>query len=120
MKALIPNQLLRNPKISGKAKSILCLLLTFRKELATSYLSTISKMMKEGPDAITSGIHELEEYGYLIRVRYRDKKTKIWKGSLWLWTDTPYLFNSKKHTDFLDSLGMEVDPNSLISSLWKE
>jgi len=103
----IPNGLLRNPEISGKAKALLCLLLS-NKEGWKSCLSGISKMMKEGSDAITSGIHELEGYGYLIRVRYRDKKTKAWKGSFWAYTDEPYSFNIQKNTDWVNSRELEI------------
>jgi hypothetical protein len=103
----IPNELLRNPEISGKAKALLCLLLS-NKEGWKSCISGISKMMKEGSDAINSGINELEEYGYLIRVRYRDKKTKTWKGSFWAYTDIPYSFNIQKNIDWVDSRGLEI------------
>jgi hypothetical protein len=103
----IPNELLRNPEISGKAKSLLCLLLG-NKEGWKSCLSGIGKMMKEGVDAINSGINELEKYGYLIRVRYRDKQTKIWKGSFWAYTDIPYSFNIQKNIDWVDSQGLEI------------
>lgn len=103
----IPNDLLRNPEISGKAKAILCLLLS-NKEGWTSYLITISGMMKEGMDAINSGIQELEQHGYLIRFRYRDKQTKKWKGSFWAYTDFPYSFCIQKNIDQLSSNGLEI------------
>jgi hypothetical protein len=103
----IPNELLRNPEISGKAKALLCLLLS-NKEGWKSCVSGIGKMMKEGADAINSGINELEEHGYLIRVRYRDKKTKTWKGSFWAYTDIPYSFDIQKNIDWVDSRGLEI------------
>jgi len=103
----IPNELLRNPKISGKAKALLCLLLS-NKEGWKSCISGIERMMKEGTDAINSGINELEEYGYLIRVRYRDKKTKVWKGSFWAYTDIPRSFDIQRNIDWIDSHELEI------------
>lgn len=103
----IPNKLLKSPEISGKGKALLCLLLS-NKEGWKSCLSGISKMMKEGSDAINSGINELEEYGYLIRVRYRDKKTKVWKGSFWAYSDEPYSFDIQKNIHWIDSNELEI------------
>ena len=71
----VPNDLLRNPEISGKAKALLCLLLS-NQEGWYSYMATLQKTMKEGRDAIYSGLSELEEFGYLQRIHYRDTETK--------------------------------------------
>ena len=103
----IPNELLRNPEISGKAKAILCILLSNR-EGWSSYISTLKQMMKEGEDAIRSGINELEENRYLWRVRYRCKKTKVWKGSFWAYTDIPGAFNIGDQVELIQGKGMEV------------
>ena len=74
----VPNALLRNPNITSKAKAILCLLLS-NKNGWHSHITVIQKMMKEGTDAIQSGLQELEKHGHLIRLKYRDIQTKIWK-----------------------------------------
>ncbi len=103
----IPNALLRNPEISGKAKAILCLLLSNKKGWK-SYIITIDKMMKEGIDAIRSGIKELEQAGYLKRVKYRDKETKIWKGSFWAYTDQVNKFDFTNYIKKLASCGCEI------------
>ncbi len=103
----IPNELLRNPNISHKAKSILCLLLSNR-EGWTSYIETIKKFSKEGDEAIRSGLSELEEHGYLLRVRYRDKQTKVWRGSFWAYTDIPNNFNMEGQIETVNEMGYEV------------
>lgn len=103
----IPNELLRNPEISGKAKALLCLLLSNR-EGWKSYIITIQKMMKEGEVAIRAAISELEKFGYLLRLKYRDKETKVWKGSFWAYTDLPNEFQITNQLDFLDQNGWEI------------
>ncbi len=103
----IPNDILRNPEISGKGKAILCLLLSNR-EGWKSHLTTIGRMMKEGDDALRSGIEELEEFGYLARLKYRNKKDKKWIGALWAYTDTPYAFDIQSQLNKLYRLGLEI------------
>jgi len=82
----IPNILLRSRHISGKAKALLCLLLS-NKEGWKSHIITITNMMKENKDAINSGLRELEKHGYLIRVKCREKKSKKLCGWIWAYTD---------------------------------
>lgn len=103
----IPNELLRNPEISAKAKALLCLLLS-NKEGWKSYMITIQRMMKEGEVAIRAAISELEVFGYLRRLKYRDKATKVWKGGFWAYTDTPNEFHITNQLDFLDQNGWEI------------
>ena len=108
----VPNILLRNPIISGKAKAIQCLLLSNR-EGWTSYLTTLKRMMKEGEDALRSGLKELEQTNYLIRIRYRDKKTKVRVGSFWAYTDQPGYFRLEETLDLLDNNGLEPLPQDI-------
>ena len=84
----VPNELLRNPEISGKAKALLSLLLS-NSEGWTSYFTTIKQMMMEQDDAIRSGLKELEVHKYLMRIRYREKESKRLAGSFWAYTDNP-------------------------------
>lgn len=88
----VPNHLLRNPELSAKAKIILCVLLSNKKGWKT-YATTIKDFLKEGTDAVNSGIKELETQGYLLRCKIRHEKTKIVVGSFWAYTDTPLQFN---------------------------
>jgi hypothetical protein len=103
----IPNELLRNPNLSLKAKGILCLLLS-NKDGWSTFLPTLQRFSIEGESAIRSGIQELEESKYLLRIRYRDKKTKIWKGSFWAYTDTPGKFLIQSHLNILEKHNLEI------------
>ena len=107
----IPNDLLRNPCISGKAKTIFCLLhMLSNQEEHTNYITFLKQAMKEGKEAIRSGLKELEQNGHLICIHYRDKKTKIRIGSFWIYTDFPGNFDLKDSLDFLEEQGLEPLP----------
>ena len=100
----VPNNLLRNPAISGKAKALLCLLLS-NKDGWKSYFTTIKQMMKEGDSALRSSVNELEEHQYLLRIRYKNKQTKQFAGSFWAYTDTQGEFNLSEHLEALETKG---------------
>lgn len=102
----IPNTLLRNSEISSKAKIILAILLSNREGWKSCMVS-LQDMMREGKDAIFNGLAELENEGYLIRVRFRDKITKSWKGSFWAYTDTPGNFWMEDHIKIIHQQGYE-------------
>jgi hypothetical protein len=109
---MIPNSLIRDPNISAKAKAILCLLLA-NKDGWHTYISGLEKMMKEKRDAILSGIRELEDHGFVLRLKYRDKRTKSFRGTLWAYTNTKGHFSIAPHMDTMKRLGLElaqVDP----------
>jgi hypothetical protein len=110
----IPNELLRNPAITGKSKALLCLLLSNREGWKT-HIITIKKMMLEGEEAIRTGLEELEEHGYLVRLKYREIETKVRRGSIWAYTDIPNNFNLETHLSVLQDLGFELfgTPKSL-------
>lgn len=106
---MIPNEMLRDPQISYRAKGLLCLLLS-NKEGWKSYVSQIAKNSKEGVDAIQTGLRELEKFGYVMRLKYREKVSKIWVGSLWVYSGTPYCFDLKDSLLLLGHRGLEI-PN---------
>ena len=103
----ISNDVLQNPKISGKAKMILCLLLSNEKGWK-HYKTKLQKYMKEGREAINSGLNELEKNGYILRSQYRCKKTKIIKGSVISYTQIPFYIDPKKIIELLDKNGFEL------------
>jgi hypothetical protein len=103
----VPNEMLRDPGLSAKAKGILCLLLSNR-EGWKSHVSTIVGMMVDGEEAIRSGLQELEDRMYLLRVQYRDKESKQYQGMVWSYTDTPGEFDTKAIEDVLAVYGMEA------------
>ena len=103
----IPNALLRNPEISAKAKTLLAILLS-NKEGWKTYRTSLQKVMKEGLSAIDGGLRELENFGYLARIRYRKKTTKEWVGSIWAYADIPYHFNLEELKPLLEERGWEM------------
>lgn len=110
----VPNDLLRNTKISLKAKALLSILLS-NKEGWHSYVSEIAEnKTKEGRDAIESGIKELEKHGYIIKFRYRHKKTKRWLGSFWAYTDEQNVFYIKKSINQLNLDVVELGVNASV------
>ncbi|HQE50586.1 MAG TPA: hypothetical protein PKV93_14685, partial [Fervidobacterium sp.] len=71
-------------------------------------------MMKEGENAIDSAMKELQQFGLMKKIRYRDQRTKLIKGSFWMYTDTPYVFSSLNDIlEILGEVGMEIFPSDL-------
>jgi len=105
----VPNEILRNPSLSPKAKGILCLLLS-NKNGWHSHVAAITKMMNAGERAIRTGLSELEEHGLLMRLKYRDKSTKKYRGVLWCYTDQPgeYNLEEKEILGILDKHELEL------------
>ncbi len=115
----IRNDMLRDPRISCKAKGILCILLSNQSGWV-SHLKALQSICKDGRDSIRSGLKELEEAGYFAQAYYRDKKTKRIKGSFWAYTDTPWKFNLEKHIQFLEDNGLEITQSKLNELLNEE
>lgn len=103
----IPNEILRDPALSYKAKGILALLLS-NKEGWKTCITTLCKMSSDGLTAIQSGIQELEQSRYVKRVRYRDKRTKQYIGSFWGITDTAGKFKLHQTVKWIKAQGWEV------------
>ncbi len=104
----IPNELLRNKEISLKAKALLCILLSNTNHWR-SCISGLMTFVKEGRDAISNGLKELEEAGYLVRIKYRNKTTKSWVGSFWAYSNEKNNFDLTRHLEVLEEKGFEVD-----------
>lgn len=105
----ISNSFIRNPNITAKAKAVMNILLSNKEGSWISYIEGLATMMKEGRDAIKSALTELEQNGYLLRIRFRDKGTKAWKGSFWAYTEIPYNFIYHKNLKIVESKGYEID-----------
>ena len=65
---VMSNEHLRNRELSLKAKGLLSQMLSLPEEWDYS-LEGLSRINREGVDAIRTGIRELEEHGYLERLR---------------------------------------------------
>jgi hypothetical protein len=69
----VPNELLNNPDISFKAKGLYAYL-NSKPDNWDFSVEGISAQVKEGIDSVRAGIHELEKFGYLKRVKYQNEK----------------------------------------------
>ena len=70
---ITPNELLNNPEISLKAKG----LFGYLQSKPDGWKFSVNRManqLKEGPEAISNALHELEEFGYLTRTPVKDEK----------------------------------------------
>lgn len=104
---IIPTDILRNPLISSKAKTIISILLSNQTGW-TSYIDSLKQMMLEKKDSIQGALRELETLGYLKRIKYRDHESKKWKGSFWAYTDSPNKFDITEQIAFLKKQNMEI------------
>lgn len=69
----VPNDLLNNPDISFKAKGLYAYL-NSKPDNWDFSVEGISSQVKEGTDSVRAGIHELEKYGYLRRVKHQNER----------------------------------------------
>jgi len=73
---IMPNLHLRNRQLSLRAKGLLCQMLSMPPEWNFT-LQGLAYINKEGLDAITTVIHELEQVGYITRARVRNEKGQL-------------------------------------------
>ena len=110
---MIPKSVIRNPNLSAKAKTVLNILLS-NEEGWTSFKTEIIKYMQEGITVLETALKELEESGYLLRIRYRQTNPNRWAGSFWCYTNEPYQFNQEKinkHAETLINKGFQLQPD---------
>jgi hypothetical protein len=69
----VPNELLNNPDISFKAKGLYAYL-NSKPDNWDFSVESIANQVKEGIDSVRAGIHELEHFGYLKRIKYQNEK----------------------------------------------
>lgn len=103
----IQNSILKNPNISGVAKTIHNILLS-NKDGWTSHITELQKKMKEGRDMIKKGLTELNQNGLFSVIRYRDKNTKALKGSFLAITEIPFDYNYHRNARILEKKGYEI------------
>lgn len=104
----VPNEMLRDPELSAKAKGLLCLLLTNKQGEWYSYQETLQQMMSDGETAIRSGLKELEEVGYLLRLKYRDIENKKFAGSIWCYSSLKNEFDLSRINRTIREFGVEL------------
>lgn len=67
---MVANQIIFDPRISSKAK-FYYVYLSSKPEGWEFHTNAIVKQIKEGKDAFYTGLNELEEFGYLVRIQKR-------------------------------------------------
>ena len=80
---------LRDPNLSNKARGLLSTMLSLPDNWDYTTRG-LAKICKDGVDGITAQLKELEQYGYLIRHRIRDKGGRI--------VDMEYIIYERPHT----------------------
>jgi hypothetical protein len=105
---IIPNELLKNKQLSWKAKGLLSFLLSHKDNEWYSYKQTILNYGTDGPNSVDSGLKELENFGYLMKLYYRDKDKRKIRGSIWVCSDFPDQIHCwKKIKQRLDEYDLE-------------
>ncbi|MFI8194485.1 hypothetical protein ACIF8T_38195, partial [Streptomyces sp. NPDC085946] len=93
----IANGLFRDGRLSFKAKGIFGYISTHRD----GWQITVSELVrhgKEGTDAITTGLKELEKYGFLLRERQRHPDGTLGAAAYFI-TDLPALQNRRSQPE---------------------
>ena len=73
---IVPNNFLRNPEMSLKAKGLLTLLLSFPNDWEYTEEGLLG-FFKDGKISLISGLKELETLGYLTRTRVKDSSGRF-------------------------------------------
>ena len=113
---VIDNTAIRDNGISLKALGLLVRMLSLPDnwEFSENGLEAIFK--KDGQSSIRSGLKELEENGYLTRVKRRDEKGRITRVE-WIITENPQVENPSMDNPSLESpsLGNQPQQNTNIN-----
>lgn len=93
---VIDSNLIRDDRLSWKARGIFGYLWSMSDDWEF-YEKEVMKHSSDGLASLQSGLKELERYGYLKRVKVRDKGK--FKGYEWLLTDTPEIIKNEENGD---------------------
>lgn len=75
---IIENTILNEKELSAKAVGIYCKIVQYRNSRTHKiYVNTLTSSFKDGRDSIMSGLKELENFGYIARIRLRDTKGRM-------------------------------------------
>ena len=101
---VMSNHHLRNEKLSLKAKGLLSMMLSLPEDW--NYTTRgLAKICKEGVDAIGGALRELENAGYIVRHKLRDRQGRI--------SDTEYVIYEQPQPRNPDTPGPEtVSPDT--------
>ncbi len=109
----IKKSIIKNNKLSAKAKIVLVILLNNQPGWIT-YQEKLLEDLKEGMSALRAAIKELEESGYLFRAQLRDKSSREFtKVTFWAYSDIPFNLNIDNRLKELEKQNLELLPNQL-------
>ena len=74
---VLPNEALRDSRLSFKARGLLALVLSMPDDWATSS-QALARMGKDGRDSVRTGLRELRDYGY-VRLEKRQHSGGQWR-----------------------------------------
>ena len=88
---VINNTILKDTRISWKAKGLFCYLLSLPKDWNIC-MNDLKNRAKDGIDGLKSAVKELKEYGYLIQKRNKDEKGRFLK-TVYIIVENPQVEN---------------------------
>lgn len=90
----IKNSAMEDGRLSFKARGLLAYLLSRPEGWSTSIDRLVHGAERDGRESIRTGLKELEELGYLVRRKYRDK-SGLWAHDQWVYDDPKYALDSE-------------------------
>ena len=93
---IINNTVVRDADLSWKARGIFVYLWSLPEDW-DFYESEITKHATDGKDSTRTGLHELEDKGYLTRTRARDDKGRL-HSSIWVLHENPHPKSKKPNS----------------------
>lgn len=101
---IIPNEILRNPNMTAKAKGVLCFLLSLPTDWVL-YKNTLPNYFFDGKESISSAWNELVELGYIVSVRIigEDNLTKGWNHIVYSRSCKPEIENEETPIESIGS-----------------
>ena len=88
---VINNTILKDTRISWKAKGLFCYLLSLPEDWNIC-MNDLQNRAKDGIDGLKSAVKELKEYGYLIQKRNKDEKGRFLK-TVYIIVENPQVEN---------------------------
>jgi len=100
---ILDNSLLRSGVLSLRAKGLLVMLLSYPDNWKTSS-ENLAKVCVEGRDAIRSALRELEEAGYLRRLKRQDEAGR--------WVSENYIYDTPQESPALSPIHPQPKPEN--------
>lgn len=100
---ILDNSLLRSGLLSLRAKGLLVMLLSYPDNWKTSS-ENLAKVCLEGRDAIRSALRELEEAGYLRRIKRQDDAGR--------WISENYIFDTPQESPGSSTIPPQPTPEN--------